>query len=169
VSPQAILVFERTYRAPIEDLWALWTTKAGFESWWAPEGCRVKVRGLEARPGGMLEYDMIAEAPEAITAANTLGLPPSQPVRARFGEFRPHQRLTLVHMMDFMRDAGPREHMIEVDFSSAGGLASMVVAVHPHLDPVWTKTAIDGFNSQLARLDRRFGWPEPGRASVNFT
>jgi hypothetical protein len=39
----------------------------------------------------------------------------------------------------------------------------MVVTVHPHLDPDWTKAAIDGFNSQLATLDRRFGWP--GRAS----
>jgi hypothetical protein len=29
---------ERTYRVPIEDLWELWTTKAGFESWWGPEG-----------------------------------------------------------------------------------------------------------------------------------
>jgi uncharacterized protein YndB with AHSA1/START domain len=164
-SPQATIVIERAYRAPIEDLWALWTTKAGFESWWGPEGCRVKVRSLEARAGGVLEYDMIADAPEAITATKTLGLPPSQPVRAWFGEFRPHERLTLVHMMDFMRNAEPREHTIEVDFSSAGGKASMVVTVHPHLDPEWTKLAIDGFNSQLARLDRRFGWPERKRAS----
>jgi uncharacterized protein YndB with AHSA1/START domain len=30
--PQGVIVIERTYRARIEDLWALWTTKAGFES-----------------------------------------------------------------------------------------------------------------------------------------
>ncbi|MBS0361276.1 MAG: SRPBCC domain-containing protein, partial [Proteobacteria bacterium] len=32
-APQAAVVIERTYRATAEELWALWTTKAGFESW----------------------------------------------------------------------------------------------------------------------------------------
>jgi uncharacterized protein YndB with AHSA1/START domain len=30
------LIVERTYRARPEELWALWTTKEGFESWWGP-------------------------------------------------------------------------------------------------------------------------------------
>ena len=63
-APQAAVVIERTYRASVEALWSLWTTKAGFESWWGPEGFRVEVHALEARPGGVLEYDMIADAPE---------------------------------------------------------------------------------------------------------
>ena len=41
---QAAVVIERTYRATVEELWALWTTKAGFESWWGPEGVRVEVK-----------------------------------------------------------------------------------------------------------------------------
>ena len=55
------IVLERTLRAPIEDLWGLWTTKDGFESWWGPEGFRVEVHKLEARVGGALRYDMIAD------------------------------------------------------------------------------------------------------------
>jgi uncharacterized protein YndB with AHSA1/START domain len=39
------VVIERTYRAPLEELWALWTTSDGFESWWGPEGFRTKVHG----------------------------------------------------------------------------------------------------------------------------
>ena len=62
--PQAKVVIERTYRARVEELWELWTTKEGFESWWGPEGFRVEVHALEARAGGALEYDMIADAPE---------------------------------------------------------------------------------------------------------
>ena len=31
-------VIERTYRASVDELWDLWTTKEGFESWWPPEG-----------------------------------------------------------------------------------------------------------------------------------
>jgi uncharacterized protein YndB with AHSA1/START domain len=51
-APQAKVIIERTYRVRIEDLWELWTTKAGFESWWGPEGFRVEVHALEARGGG---------------------------------------------------------------------------------------------------------------------
>jgi len=164
-SPRAAIVIERTYRAPVEALWALWTTKAGFESWWAPDGCRVEVQALEARAGGAHEYDMIAASPEAIASVKSLGLPLCNRTRGRFGEFRPHQRLTLVHAMDFIAGVQPYEHLIEVDFSSAGGEASMVVTVHPHFAPHWTQLAVDAFNSQIARLDRRFGWSAPGQGA----
>jgi uncharacterized protein YndB with AHSA1/START domain len=30
----ASIVIERTYAASAQELWDLWTTKAGFESWW---------------------------------------------------------------------------------------------------------------------------------------
>jgi uncharacterized protein YndB with AHSA1/START domain len=60
---QAKVVIERTYRASIEDVWALWTTKDGFESWWGPQGFRAEVQQLEARVGGTLRYAMIADTP----------------------------------------------------------------------------------------------------------
>jgi uncharacterized protein YndB with AHSA1/START domain len=31
------ITLERTFRAPIADVWALWTTKDGNESWWGSE------------------------------------------------------------------------------------------------------------------------------------
>src|SRR5262245_59956727 len=49
----------RTYRATLKEVWDLWTTKEGFESWWAPEGCRVDVHEIDARQGGVLRYDMV--------------------------------------------------------------------------------------------------------------
>lgn len=157
-APQAAVVVERTYRASIEELWALWTTKAGFESWWGPEGFRVEVRTLEAREGGALEYDMIADAPEAIAAMKNTGQPLSHATRGRFAEFRPHRRLRLVHVIDFVPGSQPYESVIEVDFSAAGDQARMAVTLHPHLDPHWTKMSVMGFTSQLAKLDQRFGW-----------
>jgi uncharacterized protein YndB with AHSA1/START domain len=45
---------ERTYAASIDETWALWTTKAGIESWWGPEGFDVTVISLDLRPGGQL-------------------------------------------------------------------------------------------------------------------
>ena len=67
-------VVERTYRARVEDLWRLWTTRQGFESWWGPVGFRAEVHTLEARAGGILYYDMIAEAPGQIAAMKQMGL-----------------------------------------------------------------------------------------------
>jgi uncharacterized protein YndB with AHSA1/START domain len=43
------IFLERTYRAAVQELWELWTTREGFESWWAPEGIRTHVHAIEAR------------------------------------------------------------------------------------------------------------------------
>lgn len=155
-APQAAVVVERTYRASVEDLWALWTTKAGFESWWGPEGFRVEVHVLEARQGGALEYDMIADAPEAIAAMKAMGQPLSHGTRGTYTEFQPHDRLKLVHVIDFVPGSAPYDSVIEVDFKPVGDLARMVVTLHPHLDPHWTRMSVEGFTSQLTKLDRRF-------------
>jgi uncharacterized protein YndB with AHSA1/START domain len=155
--PEGKVVIERTYRARIEELWELWTTKAGFESWWGPEGFRVEVHALEPRANGALAYDMIADAPDAIAAMKRMGQPLSHGTRGRFGEFKPLERLTLVHVIDFIAGVEPYESTIEVDFHAAGDQARMVVALHPHRDPHWTKMSIEGFRSQLTKLDKRFG------------
>ena len=116
---------------------------------------------MEARVGGALDYDMIADAPEAIAAMKEIGQPVSHATHGRFEEFRPHERLALVHSIDFIAGVAPYDHRIEVDFRPVGGgQTAMAVTVHPHLDPHWTKMSIEGFTSQLTKLDRRFGWSE---------
>ena len=112
-------VIERTYRTRVEELWRLWTTKEGFESWWGSEGSRVKVHTIEAREGGALHYDMIAEVPAEIATRDQLGLAPSNSVRARFTEFRPYQRLVLTHVIDFVPGVKSYEQTITVDFFPA--------------------------------------------------
>ncbi len=157
-APQATVVVDRTYRATAQELWALWTTKDGFESWWGPEGFRVAVHRLEARTGGALDYDMIADAPEAIAAMKNMGQPISHGTHGTYAEFQPHERLALVHLIDFVPNSEPYESKIEVDFSAAGDEARMMVTIHPHLDPMWTRMSVQGFTSQLTKLDSRFGW-----------
>lgn len=47
------ITLERTYRAPIADVWEMWTTKEGIESWWGPDGFAVTVqleKALAPRP-----------------------------------------------------------------------------------------------------------------------
>ena len=63
ITPDRRIRLERTFQATLEDVWQLWTTKEGIESWWGPEGFSVQVRTLDLRPGGLLQYAMTATAP----------------------------------------------------------------------------------------------------------
>ncbi len=152
----ASTVIERTYRTRVEELWRLWTTKEGFESWWGGRGSRVTVHTMEAREGGTLHYEMIARASVDVAARDEMGLPPSSAVRARFTEFRPYQRLILTHVMDFVPGVKPYEQMIAVDFFPAGDAVRMVTSIAPLHDEVFTQTSVRVFTDQLEMLEQRF-------------
>ena len=149
-------VIERTYRTSVEELWALWTTKEGFESWWGSEGSPVEVHTIDAREGGTLHYAMIAVAPADIAARKQMGLAPSSSVRARFTDFRPYQRLTLAHVIDFVPGVKPYEQTIAVDFFPAGDTVRMVTTIAPMHNEEFTQTSIRVFTGQLDILERRF-------------
>jgi uncharacterized protein YndB with AHSA1/START domain len=151
------ITIERTYQARIEDIWALWTTKDGFESWWGPEGFRVEVRTFDARPGGTLHYEMIADAPEAIQAMRQMGQPTSHETRGRFTAMKPHERLAITHVIDFLPGVTPYESTMTVEFFQADGSVRMVVTLEPMHNEEFTRMATMGFTSQLAKLDKRFG------------
>lgn len=153
---QSPVIIERVYCASVQEIWELWTTKDGFESWWGPEGFRVEVHVMEARPGGALEYDMIADTPEMVAAMKEMSQSASHNTRGWFGEYRPHTRLTLRHMIDFIDGVEPYESLIEVELTPLGDQTRMVVTIHPHRDPYWTQMSAEGFRSQLIKLDRRF-------------
>jgi uncharacterized protein YndB with AHSA1/START domain len=38
------ITLERVYHTDVQDVWDLWTTKDGIESWWGPGGFAVTVR-----------------------------------------------------------------------------------------------------------------------------
>jgi uncharacterized protein YndB with AHSA1/START domain len=151
------VVVERSYRARVDELWDLWTTKKGFESWWGPEGFRVDVHAIEAREGGALHYDMIADAPEQIEAMKRMGRPTSHETRGRFAEVRPKHRLAITHMIDFLPGVKTYESTMVVEFFPSGQSVRMVVTLDPMHDDEFTKMQTMGFTSQLTKLDRRFG------------
>lgn len=155
-SQQAKVVVERTYRARLEELWELWTTKEGFESWWGPEGFRVDVYTLDARAGGKLHYNMIAHAPEQVAAMRQLDRPPSHEVNARFGEVKPLERLAIINSIDFLPEVETYESTILVEFFRTGASVRMVVTLDPMHDETFTRMSKAGFTSQLTKLDRRF-------------
>ena len=154
---RAGIVVERTWRASIQDVWDLWTTKAGFESWWGPEGFRADVHVLEAREGGLLNYDMVAEAPEVIAAMEAAGQPTSHPTHSRFSEFRPRDRLVITNTIDFLPGVAPYQANITVDFITSGPEVRMVVTLDPLHSEEFSNMQLEGFTSQLRKLEARFG------------
>src|SRR5262249_34968209 len=146
------LVVERTYHARVGELWDLWTTKDGFESWWGPEGFRVEVHRIEAMLGGAVHYSMIAEAPDMIAAMQQMGRPLSHESRATFAVFQPETRLALTHRVDFIPGVPPYDSTMAVEFFPSGGRVRMVVTLDPMHDEAMTRMSEMGFTSQLTKL-----------------
>lgn len=150
------LVLERIYPATPKELWDLWATKEGFESWWGPEGFRVEVTTLEPKVGGTLAYAMIASDPSAIEAMKNAGQETSHDVRATFSTFTPYTALALTSVIDFIPGVEAYESLIAVTFEEHPKGARMVVSLHAMHDPHWTNMQQQGFTSQLGKLDARY-------------
>jgi uncharacterized protein YndB with AHSA1/START domain len=153
---QQKIVIERTYRASLEEVWELWTTKQGFESWWGPQGFRVEVQEIDARVGGALRYEMIADSPEMIAAMKQMGQPLSHATRSSFSELLPHERLVLTNVLDFLPGVAPYESHIAADFFAQGDRVRMVVTLDQLHDAEWTARQLEGMTSQMSKLDARF-------------
>lgn len=151
------IVIERRYRASVQDLWALWTTQEGFESWWGPVGFRADVRRIEARPDGVLHYAMVADSDEMIAAMQAAGESGVTECRGHFAEFRPCERLVLVQVIDFLPGVDPYDSRIAVDFIPEGDMVRMLVSLSPMHDAATSRMQEGGFLNQLTKLKERFG------------
>jgi len=150
------IVIERTYRAKLSDIWELWTTKQGFESWWGPQGFRADVHVLDARPGGELNYDMVADTPEMIAVMKQMGQPASHPTHAKYSELVPRERLVITSAIDFIPGVSTYEADIAVELVAQGDRVRMVVTLDPLHSADFSKMQQEGFTSQLTKLDARF-------------
>jgi uncharacterized protein YndB with AHSA1/START domain len=146
------VVFDRTYDAPVEDLWALWTTKEGFESWWGPEGFRVEVHELNPIVGGVLSYDMIACGAEQVASMKAANMPLSHGTSGTFAEVQAMKKLVIRHVIDFIPGLEAYENFMSVEFSPSGKGTRMLLSVDQHATKDWTKAATEGMTSQLTKL-----------------
>ena len=143
---------ERSFQAPVEEVWKLWTTKDGIESWWGPDGFAVKVRRLDVRPGGELLYDMTAIATDQIEFLKKAGMPLTTPSRVTYVDVVPMKRLAFTQMADFIPGVKPYEVAASVDFETAAQGVRMVLTLDAMHDEYWTKMAVMGWESELDRL-----------------
>jgi len=148
------IILERTYRARVEDVWALWTTKGGIESWWGPEGFTTTVLKLDLRPGGEWRYSMAATAPDIMAWMRNAGRPLAHDVLATYAEIVPLRRLRYTNRMDFIPGVKSYDAVHLVELHSQGDEVRMVVTLDALHDDTWTQQQRQGFESQLGRLTR---------------
>jgi uncharacterized protein YndB with AHSA1/START domain len=148
---------ERTWQARIEEVWELWTTKEGIESWWGPDGFAVKVHELDLRPGGELRYAMIATAPQQIEFMKKAGIPLTTEARVRYTEVAPPRRLAYVHLADFIPGVAPYEVAHLVELEETGKEVRMTLTIDAMHDEEWTKRAVMGWESELGKLAKVLG------------
>jgi uncharacterized protein YndB with AHSA1/START domain len=145
---------ERTVNAAIEDVWELWTTKEGIESWWGPDGFAVKVRRLDFRLDGELLYAMTATAPEQIEFLKKAGMPLTTESLVTYTEVEPLRRLGFRQMADFIPGVKPYEVETTVALETGPQGVRMVLTLDAMHDEQWTKLAVMGWESELAKLAR---------------
>jgi len=148
------MTIERSYKASIEDVWELWTTDEGIESWWGPEGFSVKVRKLDLRPGGELKYAMTATAPEQIDFMKRAGMPLTTETQVKYTEVVPHQRLGYTTVADFIPGMKPYDVETTVEFHASAQGVRMVLTFDAMHDETWTQRQRMGHESQLRKLDQ---------------
>ena len=151
-SPDAARL-ERVYAAPAELVWALMTTAAGLEEWWAPDGFESRVNELELRPGGQVRYTMTATAPEQVAFMRNTGNQLSTEVRKTFTEVAPPTRLAYLSLIDFVPDHEPYEHLTTIDIEPAGDRTNLVMTLDSLHDETWTRHHRAHRGSELDNLE----------------
>ena len=146
------ITIERTYQASVEDVWDLWTTRDGIESWWGPDGFTVKVRRLDLRPGGELQYAMIATAPPQIEFMKRAGMPLTTEARITYVEVTPRRRLAYDQLADFIPGVAPYTVAMAVELFPTEQGVRMVLTTDAMHNEEWTQRAVMGWESQLGKL-----------------
>jgi uncharacterized protein YndB with AHSA1/START domain len=159
------ITMERVYQASVRDVWDLWTTKEGIESWWGPGGFTVKVHKLDLRAGGELLYAMTAIDPPQVAFMKKAGMPLTTEARITFTEVVPLERLAYVHLADFIPGVEPYDvaTIVELHKTSAG--VRMVLTFDAMHNDEWTERATMGWESEIGKLAAVLaGRPAGGRA-----
>ena len=148
------LTLERTFDASPEEVWELWTTREGIESWWGPDGFKVEVESLDLRDGGDCIYAMSATGPEQVDFMTKAGMPLITQHRLTYTAVDPPHRLAYRSIADFVPDVDPYEVDTVVELQPVDGGVRMVLTFDAMHDGHWTELAKMGHESELARLER---------------
>lgn len=134
-----MVTIERTFKAPPEKLWAMWTTKEGLEKWYWPEGLVAKVVRLDLRVGGGYEI-----------AASTL----EHTSRGTYIEIEPHKRLGIIAYTHFLQDVEPHERLDTIELLAVPGGTRLMLTSTRMRTTHWQNMSNKGWNCSLDKRAR---------------
>jgi uncharacterized protein YndB with AHSA1/START domain len=127
---QATVVIERTFDAPVDLIWQMWTDPEHFKAWYGPDGATIPVAEMDVRVGGSRRLGMEMQTPNG-------------PMRMWFtGEYRDiveNKRLVYTEAMSDengnvvspsdmgMPEGHPTTTEITVELEDVGGRTKMVM------------------------------------------
>jgi len=149
------ITMERTFDATLREVWELWTTKDGIESWWGPEGFHVEVHAIDLRPGGLLLYAMVADNPETIAFMKRQGMPTSTEARITYRDIVPLKRLAYSHLADFIPGVAAYDVETVVTLEQLASKVKMTLTFDRMHDELWTERATAGWTMELGKLAKR--------------
>ena len=149
---QQRITLERVYDADLQDVWDLWTTKEGIESWWGPGGFAVTVRSLDLRPGGELHYAMTATDPPQVEFMKKAGMPLTQELRLTYTEVVERERLAYLHSADFIPGVPAYDVATLVELVATPQGVRMRLTFDAMHSEEWTQRAVMGWESELGKL-----------------
>jgi uncharacterized protein YndB with AHSA1/START domain len=155
--PTKRITLERFFRADVQDIWDLWTTKDGIEAWWGPGGFSVTVRKLDLRPGGELLYAMTAIDPPQVAFMKRNGMPLTTEARITFTDVVPLKRLAYVHLADFIPGVEPYDVATVVELHPTPQGVRMTLTFDAMHSDEWTARAVMGWESELGKLETVVG------------
>ena len=128
-SPDAVMI-ERTFDAPVDLIWQMWTDPEHFKAWYGPDGAAIPVAKMDVRVGGSRLVCMEMQTPDG-------------PMQMWFtGEYRevvPNRRLVYTESMCDehgnvlspaalgMPDGHPTTTEVIVELEQAAGRTKMVM------------------------------------------
>jgi uncharacterized protein YndB with AHSA1/START domain len=141
---------EYTWKAPLEQVWGLWTTKAGIEAWYGPSGFRTDVQTLEIKAGGQWLYTMTAVGEQQVAWMTSKGRPLSMAQEGTFLEVVHHERL----VFELTAPTGPGTTTTmrhTVTFEPIEGAIRMVFHIEAEAEQM-LKGAVSGWKSSMGRM-----------------
>ena len=125
-SPRDAVVIERTFDAPADLIWQMWTDPEHFKAWYGPDGASIPTAEMDVRVGGRRLVCMEVQSPGG-------------PMQMRFtGEYRevvPNEHLVYTESMSDengnvapgLAEGHPETTEVRVELLEVGGRTRMVM------------------------------------------
>lgn len=138
---------ERAFRAPVEKVWRMWTTREGLETWFVPDGFVSTVEALDVRVGGRFAIRMRSAEHDLVN-------------HGTYTVVQPHRELAWAWRFDIFLQPGESPYDVPIRVSLAPtpeGGTRMVFAQGPLASPEHTEGSRQGVLSNFEKMAKALG------------